>query len=590
MRRYVLTLTFVFLGCSALLSSVAAADGSGSLAGTVMTPSGRGLVGAVIALFRQDDSGVIVSLTESDQRGTYSLNDIAPGSYSLRVSKYGYQVLNSPHVTIDSGKTTTVNLVLQQLLDLISESRDPRNWDLRTVMRSTSDRRLIFRDLPGISTTDEERARAFDRSGTIDIVSGDLLSGNSYAQYPYRGDTGVASNFAFVEPVTQRGRMILSGQLTSGSDSLWTVRNTFDYRSDPNRDWRFSVGYGRLDLCGLSMGSLAGPVGFFDGDSSLGDFGVETLAAGFQARSQFSNTVAVEYGLDLSRINYGTVKSVWSPYLQLAVSPHRGWLLRTMVTSRRVSDNNSVELPDGERINLLEPVYISDINNQISVSRVRHSELSAARKLGEDTTLEVAVYRDRTDGPGTPFLMTTRTKDGESSTAVQLRADQDARQGLRVGFSRVLMNSIRGSVTYDYGTAAGLSSLDHLVPSDVVAAHLLDFVRRSYYHSISSQLEATVPQTQTHVQATLRWYPRNPISPVDLFADQMDAGSKGVTFSVRQTLPMPEFLGCSRRWEARIDVRNPFDQGIDHIPTTDGEILLTRNPRVVRFGLNFNFF
>jgi hypothetical protein len=590
MRRCAVTLTLIILACAVAVPSAAAAEGNGSLAGTVMTTDGRGLVGAVIALFRQDDSGAIVSLTRSDQRGIYGLDGIAPGSYSLRVSRYGYQVLNSPRVTIGPGKTTTVNFVLQQLLDFISASHDPRNWDLKTVMRSTSDRRLIFRDLPGIAAG-EERAAVFHRSGTLSIVSGELLSESNYARYPNRGDTGLTSNFAFVEPVSQRGRMIFSGQLTSGSDSLWRVRNTFDYRPDPNRDWKFSVGYGRLNPGSLTMGTLARPALFFERDPSSRDSGVETLAVGFQARNQFSDSLALEYGVDLCRINYGPTKSVLSPYLQLAVAPYHGWLLRTMMTSRRIDANSIVDLPDGETLNLLEPAYISEINNQIRISQVRHSELSVARKLAEDTTLEVTVYRDRADGPGTPFLMTTSTKGEKKSTAaVQLREDQDAQQGLRVGFTRVLMDSVRGSVTYDYGTAAGLSSLNQLMPSDVMATRLLDFIQRSYYHSISSQLEAKIPQTRTHVQATLRWYPGDPLSPIDQFADRMDAVAKGMSFSLRQVIPVPEFMGCPGRWEARIDVRNPFDQGMNRIPTSDGELILARSPRTVRFGLNLNFF
>jgi hypothetical protein len=589
MRRSALTLALIILACTAAAPFAAAAKGNGALAGTVMTAEGRCLVGAVIALFKQDDRGAIVSLAKSDQLGIYSLNDIAPGSYSMRVSRYGYQVLNSPRVTIDSGKTTTANFVLQQLLDFISASNDPRNWDLKTVMRSTSDRRLIFRDLPGVATA-EERADVFHRSGTLNIVSSELLGENNYAQYPNRGDTGIASNFAFVEPVSQRGRIIFSGQLRSGSDSLWRVRNTFDYRPDPNQDWKLSVGYGRLNLGGLGMRALARPAVFFDQDPALRDSGVETLAVGFHASKGFSDTLALEYGFDLSHINYGSTKNVWSPYFQLAVAPHHGWLLKTLMTSQRVSDNNSVELPDGETINLLEPAHISEINSQISISQVRHSELSVARKLAEDTTLEVSVYRDRTDGPGTPFLMTINTKNGEKSSAAQLQGDQDAQQGLRIGFARVLMDSVRGSVTYDYGTAAGLSSLNRLVPSDFMATRLLDFIQRSYYHSISSQLEAKIPQTRTHVQATLRWYPGNPISPIDLFADRMDAVSKGMSFSLRQAIPVPEFMGCPGRWEALIYVRNPFDQGGNHIPTSDGELILTRDQRTLRFGLNLNFF
>jgi hypothetical protein len=259
------------------------------------------------------------------------------------------------------------------------------------------------------------------------------------------------------------------------------------------------------------------------------------------------------------------------------------------MTSRRESENNSVQLPDGETVNLLEPTSISKIDNRISISQVRHAELSVGKKIAEASSVEVTVYRDRVDGPGTPFLMTYQTKSGKKSSASQLRSDQDAQQGLRVAFARMLMDSVRGSITYDYGTASALSVPPVLMPSDVMASRLLDFVRRSYYHSVTSQLEAQIPQTHTHIQATVRWYPGNPISPIDLFADRLDTFTKGMSFSLRQAIPLPEFIGNAGHWEALFDLRNPFDQGRSLIPTSDGEFSLTRNPRTLRFGLNLSF-
>ncbi|MGA2260102.1 MAG: carboxypeptidase-like regulatory domain-containing protein [Acidobacteriota bacterium] len=588
MRRIISILPLVFSLSMAVAPSASAAPGNGSLSGSVMAPDGKGLIGAVVALFKQDDAGAVISLTKSDQRGTYSLNDIAPGFYSLRVSRIGYQVLNSPRVTINAGKTTTVNFVLQELLDFISVRNDPRNWDLKTVMRSTSDRRLIFRSLPG-STNPEESGEAFRRNGSVQVVSNGILGGDNYATYPNQGDAGIISNFAFSEPVSQHSRMILSGQLTSGYDSLWRVRNTFDYRPEPSRDLKFSFGYGRMNLNRLSAGTAARPADFFSQDPAVRDSGMETLAMGFQASNEFFNTLAMEYGLDLSRVNYGTTRTMWSPYFQVVVTPYRGWLLRTLMTSRRVSDNDSIELPDGETVNLLEPANVSKIDNQINISQVRHSELAVARKLAEDTSLEVTVYRDRVDGPGTPFLMSYTTKSGKKSSAVQLRSDQDAQQGLRVAFASMLMSTVQGSITYDYGTAAAITRPSTPVSTDLMVTRLLDYIHRSYYHSVTSQLEAKIPQTGTHVQATLRWYPGDPISPIDLFADRLDTFTKGMSFSLRQAIPLPDFLGCAGHWEALIDLRNPFNQGSSLIPTSDGELTLTRNPRTLRFGLNLNF-
>jgi len=562
--------------------------GSGSLSGTVMTAGGKGLIGAVVALFNQDDHGAVISLTKSDQRGTYSLNDILPGAYSLRVSRNGYQVMTSPRITINAGKTTTINFVLQEFLDFISARNDLRNWDLKTVMRSTSDRRLIFRDLPGV-LPGGEGASAFYRSGTLNVTSSTPLGGVNYAAFPDQGDAGVFSNFAYSEPISQHARMIFSGQLTSGYDMLWRVRNTFDYHPGPGREMKFSVGYGRLNLNRLSAGETARPTDFFNQDPARRDSGVETIVAGIQASNEFFNTLAIEYGLDFSRINYGTARNIWSPYFRLAMTPHQDWLLKTTITSRRVSANNSIRLSDGEMINLLEPTSISKIDNQISISQVRHAELSVAKKVAEDSSMEVTLYRDRVDGPGTPFLMTYNTKSGKKSRAAQLKSDQDAQQGLRVEFVRMLMDYVRGSVTYDYATAAALASPEKPISGDLMARRLLDFVHRSYYHSVTSQLEAKIPQTRTHIQATVRWYPGNPISPIDLFADRLDTFTKGMSFSLRQAIPLPEFMGNTGRWEALVDLRNPFDQGRSLIPTTDGEFSLTRNPRTLRFGLNLNF-
>ncbi len=588
MKRFscVVTLSVVF--CIAM-APAAEAKAKGSLSGTVLTPDGRALIGAVIALFKQDDHGAVISLARSDEYGIYSLDNISPGSYSLRVSRYGYQIISKPSVTISSGKTTTINFVLQELLDFISARNDPRNWDLKTVMRTTSDRRLIYRVLPD-GRMGEFRRDTFQRNGTLSFASASLLGGDNYAVYPNLGDNGIVSNFAFVEPVSQHGRMIFSGQLTSGYDSLWRVRNTYHYRPDASHDWKLSVGYGRLNLNRMSAATTARPMEFFAQDPMIRDSGVETLAIGMEATSEFLNTLAVRYGMDLSRIRYGAAKNIWSPYFQIMVTPHRGWLIRTMMSSRRISENNSIELPDGGIINLMEPASISKINGEVSISQIRHSEVSVAKKVSEDASVEFTVYRDRVEGPGTPFIITSNGINGQESYATQLRGDQDGQEGIRIAVASMLIDSIRGSITYNYSTASNLSAPEDPVTSSFMATHLLELVQRSFYHSITSQLETKIPCTRTHIQASFRWYPGNPISPIDLFGDRLDTYTKGVSFALKQVIPVPEFMGSAGRWEALVDIRNPFDQGRTRILTSDGDFTLTRTPPTLRFGLNLNFF
>jgi hypothetical protein len=66
--------------------------------------------------------------------------------------------------------------------------------------------------------------------------------------------------------------------------------------------------------------------------------------------------------------------------------------------------------------------------------------------------------------------------------------------------------------------------------------------------------------------------------------------SKGANVLIRQPIPVPDWMRTSGKWEALVDVRNLFDQRLDRIATTDGEVLLTRNPRSLRFGLNLNLY
>ena len=98
-----------------------------------------------------------------------------------------------------------------------------------------------------------------------------------------------------------------------------------------------------------------------------------------------------------------------------------------------------------------------------------------------------------------------------------------------------------------------------------------------------------MPLTKTNLLATVLWYPGNPLTPIDWFSDRMDIGTNSANLEIRQSLPLPESVGNAGNWEILVDLRNIFNQGREIIPATDGEIILNRNPRSLRFGLNFNF-
>ena len=570
------------------------AKAGGRISGKVSDSAGEGLAGAVITLFRENGEGGTLSFTRSDRRGAYSIANLSPGSYYLQVSRAGYHPLTNSNISIDSGKIITLNVVLQTFVDLISAEPDPRNWDLKSVVRSTSDRRLIFRDLPVSGTDDSPQPVAeeptFTRGAALEVATNSGMGSENYFVSPSSGQNGVISNFAYTEPVAGSGRVIFSGQLNSGSDSFWQVRDTFHYRTEPGRDLSFSVGYGRLGLNDAGMSSLAQPAEFLNRDPSVRDSGVQLLDVGFAGRSQFLEGLSVDYGFDLTRVYSGATKSFLSPYFQVVLTPADTWFLKAAMASRRASDSNTVFLPDGEPLNLTQPIYIAKIDGVLHLSQFKHGEIAVEKTLPGHASIEVAVYEDRMNGPGIPFLVTAISPGNEDTMVAQLREDQTAQHGLRIVANRRILDFLTGSVAYVYGTGTAMRVDGSSVSSEELARDLLAYMHRSYYHSFTSQLNASFRKTHTNVTAIVRWYPGTPITPIDLFTDRADVLTKGVNLMVRQALPFPEFMSSVGRWEALVDLRNLFDQGNPLIPTSDGELVLTRNPRSLRFGLNLNLY
>jgi hypothetical protein len=120
-------------------------------------------------------------------------------------------------------------------------------------------------------------------------------------------------------------------------------------------------------------------------------------------------------------------------------------------------------------------------------------------------------------------------------------------------------------------------------------ANLAAFLQQRYQHSITGQIDAKIPVTKTNFLTTVRWYSGNPLTPIDWFSDRMDIGTRSVNFEIRQAVPLPYFLGTAGRWDVWVDLRNVFNQGKEILPATDGEVVINRNPRSMRFGLSLNF-
>lgn len=571
-----------------LLPALAAnAKSNGRLAGSIKSLSGSPLQNAVIKILREVQDGETVLVTRSDRRGLFESARLIPGTYFLEVSRQGYQPITATKFTIDPGQTTSLDIILRDLIDYIDRDEDPRNWDLKSVLRSTSDRRLIFREFPDLPAVLAENEPLFSRGGAMNIASSNSPGGTAYLLHPQTSQTGVTTNFAFAEPVGPHSRMILSGQMDFGSGTFWRFRNTFNYRPDSSHDYRVSVGYGRLSVSHSETGTVASPI--LPDELEPRESGVRTLALGLEGSARLLDVLAIKYGFDYSRLTYGSSRGFVNPSFQVLITPAEGWNLRTSFASRRTNEDETVFLPDGEMLDLSESTLITLVGNQVSMSQIRHTEIAAEKEFGEKTSVEVAVYQDRIKGPGLPIMVTTITPLRQKSRVVQMDEDNASQRGTRLTVKRQIGDNLSGSVAYVYGESAGISGFSESLSSDTISSGLVEFLRQQYQHSITGSLRATFPLTGTTLLAVMRWYPDNPLTPVDWFSDRMDIGTKSANFEVRQTVPVPDIMGTDGQWDFWVDLRNILNQGRETLSASDGDVVFNRNPRSVRFGLSLSF-
>jgi hypothetical protein len=581
----------IILGFFLLLFSagVANAKSNSRIKGNITSVSGSPLRDAIIKIFREIHEGEVISIARSDSRGFFTSANLTPGTYYLQVLHQGYESVTTSKFIIDPERTVSLDIALREFMGYISRDDDPRNWDLKTVMRSTSDRRLIFRNSPGNGEMpgDQDGASQFHRSGAMSIASSTSLSGESFLPRPQASQNGVSSTFAYTEPVSLHSRMIFTGQLDLGYGSFWRVRDTYDYQPDGAHDYRVSVGYGRMNAYYPGSNSISSRI--ISEEPGMPESAVQMLALGLEGKTKFLDLLAVKYGFDYSRLHYGTAKSLFYPSIQILLSPVEGWSFKTSFTSRRINDANTVVLPDGEVLDLTEPTLITMIGDKVEMSQVRHSEVAAQRTLTPSTTVEVAVYQDHTEGPGLPLMITTITQLEKRSHVIEMNEDHSDQRGMRVTVRRKIWDRLKGSLAYAYGDAIDISDIEGPISSECLDGSLTDLLHQRAQHSITGRLNAILPITRTNVLATVRWYSGNPLTPVDWFSDRMDIGTKSTDFEIRQAVPLPDFFGTTGQWEIMVDLSNMLNQGKESLPATDGEIVLNRNPRSLRFGLNLSF-
>ncbi len=576
------------------ISGVIRAASLGHFTAVVHDQAGHPLSNILVGLLQASSERTFPILTRTDAAGKAVVKDIASGNYEISVKSLGYDNPVNRLVEILPGKTAVVNLVLQQLFQLEGSTED--NLSIKTILRSSADRRLVFRHLPGFEedSSKHDLFRNFFDEATFEVYTNAGLNGD-YLVLPSDPSGGTTTNFAFMESLGRASNYVFAGQMASGEDGLWRVKNLVNYKLNDNHTLQLFFNYGRMSFEQPGVALLNNPMALgnrVDYTRAVGTTKIFTM--GFEDSLRWGEMLSVTYGLEVNRVRTGSNYSFISPNAQVSFSATRTTHMRALMASKRSTRGNSVTLPEGGVVNLADAVYFSRVGDQLSLGTSRFYQASITQELNDETEIELAVYKNRLF-PGTAPLLAVLEYD-PGVEVFQLSEKEAQNNGYRMTFRRNLTPEVKASVSYVVGNAVGVGPERMTLIFD--ESTMEEFLQWQRYHCVVTQIEAVIPSSRTRLTALVKFIPDgSPLTTLDAFSDHYETSNEGINLFVRQVVPVPggflNFLGLDflseHQVEVIFDIRNLLNQDLGLIHTSVGDVLLVRNPRTIRGGIALNF-
>jgi hypothetical protein len=579
-------LTIVLILAPAM-DAVAAADTTSSiLEGFVRNEEGNPLVGAVISLFKENWTDKVIQTVKSRRDGSFILDNLAPGRYILNVAKTGYEPLTYSILT--PLKQAPLFVVLK---GLGQGDTTGKNWNVDTVLRASTDRNVIFRNQPGGSTPDgnrrvlKEADKTAPRGGQILFTTSQPLGGLGYDVWPSPLATGFSTRFAYVEPLSTNSNFVVTGLITSGTDSQYRIKNMINYQVSPGHKVQLTLGYGKA-------GAKEQPIHELDqvNSSTIENAilktiePIQTINVGIQDTFQIFEPLTVVYGFDIDYAKARRGMTRISPRFQLYLNPAEDISFRFLLNNDRVTRDNTLTLPEGTPVTMGSPLQLAKFDDNTFVNRLDHMEAGVSYLLGDKTDLEISAFLDEIAGSGYPFVAILKNPDAELTQTALLPPDITNSQGFRFNLRHEWTRAISTSVLYVYGSGATLDS--GVGGTANPGFDWMTSMKNRYFNVMSATVDASIQRTGTNLAAVYRRTDGTPFTPIDIHSDYYEVSDNSLNFFIRQSLPILSGLG---KWEAILDIRNILNQGVQAFESPNGDLILVRSSRSIRGGISFRF-
>jgi hypothetical protein len=569
MKSICRTLGWVMVVALVLAASAEARPGYGTISGVVLDPSGTPQMGASVWLISEDAGGRIVAQILSNQYGAFFTDHLKPGKYAVRVSVAGFLPSMERHVAVMSNLTTLLRVQVDTVfssLDTLRRKSDapaePDDW--KWVLRSSTATRTILQwddtgnqsasNTMGADIPNAQRPRAL-----VQVTNGALRPGSA-SNLPNAPATAVS----YDQQLGSLGRLLVAGQMSydrgaSGSfASVWLPSGVAGNGPETIFVWRQSkFGAEGMTFQGMRIDHT------------------EQLLLG----DRFLLRAGAEY------LRAGIISSVSSlrPHAQLNASLAPGWMAAIIFAANPPSEQwgraGTLESAIDE-LDSLPPVLFH--NGSPVLEGGWHQELSVKRKMGGQSTFEVAAFHDSTRDQavfGAGASASPEFVQDAFSPAFLYDGGNSSSWGTRTGYRQKLSDDLEVAAIYSWAGALSPGSELKTTSSD-----LRDSFMTSTHHSVAARIAGKIPRSDTQFSASYKWVSGTALSRMDRFGEAAYQMDPYLHLSIRQPLP-----GFSGRWEALADFSNLLAEGYVTVNGQDSRMTLVPVLRSFRGGVSFQF-
>ena len=216
--------------CAVLISSTlpAAAQGVGSIGGTVMDSTGAVLPGATVTLSSTQGTVGSNQETTSDARGAYQFLRLVPGTYIVKATMQGFRPVEQRNINVSADATARADLSLSigQLEEGVVVSGEAPLLDTTSALRQTVLSHEVLQTLPNrmdvwsitraipaivVSKVDVGGSESFQQSGIT--VHGTSTEGGYYVDgmdVSHMDGAGAGATF-YIDPYAYQENNFLQG-------------------------------------------------------------------------------------------------------------------------------------------------------------------------------------------------------------------------------------------------------------------------------------------------------------------------------------------------------------------------------------------